>query len=62
VASDRGLAGDDGGGVVGWRVLVQALVRAVVIEVADVLVKNGAGRVARGRSASGRCTRRGRCR
>jgi hypothetical protein len=33
VASDRGVKGDRGGGVVGWWVLVQALVRAVVIEV-----------------------------
>jgi hypothetical protein len=43
VASDRGAERDHGGGVVGWWVLVQALVRAVVIEMAHVLVENGAG-------------------
>jgi len=32
VASDRGVKGDLGGEVVGWWVLIQALVRAVVIE------------------------------
>ena len=37
------MAGDRGGGVVGWRVLIQALVRAVVIEVAHVAVKNSSG-------------------
>jgi len=42
-ASDRCVERDDGGGIVGWWVLVQALVRAVVIEVAHVLVKNSAG-------------------
>jgi hypothetical protein len=43
VALDRGVAGDRGGGVVGWWVLIQALVRAVVIEVAHVAVKNSSG-------------------
>jgi hypothetical protein len=43
VALDRGVAGDRGGGVVGWWVLIQALVGAVVIEVAHVLVKNSSG-------------------
>ena len=43
MASDRGVEGDHGGGVVGWWVLAQALVRAVVIEVAHVLVEDGAG-------------------
>jgi hypothetical protein len=43
VASDRGIAGDRGSGVVGWWVLIQALARAVVIEVAHVPVKNSVG-------------------
>jgi hypothetical protein len=43
VASDWGVKGDLGGGVVGWWVLIQALVRAVVIEVAHVPVKNSSG-------------------
>jgi hypothetical protein len=43
VASDRGAERDHGGGVVGWWVLAQALVRAVVIDMAYVLVENGAG-------------------
>ena len=43
VTSDRGVEGDDGGGVVGWWVLAEALVRAVVIEVAHVLVNNSVG-------------------
>jgi hypothetical protein len=43
VASDRGVTRDRGGEVVGWRVLIQALVRAVVIEMAHVTVKNNAG-------------------
>lgn len=43
VASDRGAEGDWGGGVVGWRVLIQALVRAVVIEMAHVPAKNSSG-------------------
>ena len=40
MALDRGVEGDWGGWVVGWRVLIQALVWAVVIEVAHVAVKN----------------------
>ena len=43
MASDRGAERDHGGGVVGWRVLIQALVRAVVIEVAHGAVKNNSG-------------------
>ncbi|MEA2959623.1 MAG: hypothetical protein QOJ58_5606, partial [Alphaproteobacteria bacterium] len=43
MASDRGAERDHGGGVVGWWVLAQALVRAVVIEMAHVLVEHGAG-------------------
>jgi aspartate oxidase len=43
VASDRGAERDHGGGVVGWRVLIQALVRTVVIEMAHVVVKNSSG-------------------
>jgi hypothetical protein len=43
VVSDRGVAGDRGGGVVGWWVLIQGLMRAVVIEVAQVPVKNSLG-------------------
>jgi hypothetical protein len=43
VALDRGAVRDHGGGVVGWWVLAQALVRAVVIEMAHVLVERGAG-------------------
>jgi hypothetical protein len=43
MTSDRGVAGDRGGGIVGWWVLVQALVRAVVIEVANVAVEDAAG-------------------
>jgi hypothetical protein len=43
MASDWGADRDHGGGVVGWWVLAQALVRAVVIEMAHVLVDNGAG-------------------
>jgi hypothetical protein len=43
MASDRGAEWDHGGGVVGWSVLAQALVRAVVIDMAHVLVENGAG-------------------
>ena len=43
VASDRGVAGDRGGWVVGWWVLIQALVRAVVIEMAHVPVKHNLG-------------------
>lgn len=43
VAADRGVERDLGGGVVGWRVLAQALVRAMVIEVTHVLAEDGAG-------------------
>jgi hypothetical protein len=43
VTSDRGVPGDRGGGIVGWWVLVQALVRAVVIEVVNVAVEDAAG-------------------
>jgi hypothetical protein len=43
VASDGRVAGDRGGGVVSWWVLIQALVRAVVIEVAHVSIKNSLG-------------------
>ena len=60
--SDRGVAGDRGGGIVGWWVLVQALVRAVVIEGGERSGRGRCGRVVRGRSTSGRCTRSGRCR
>ena len=40
---DRGVEGDDGVGIVAGRVLVEALVWAVVVEVAFVLVEDGAG-------------------
>jgi hypothetical protein len=40
---DRGVGQGHGGGVVRWWVLVEALVRAVVIEMAHVLVQDGAG-------------------
>jgi hypothetical protein len=43
VASDRSAERDHGSGVVGWRVLIQALVRAVIIEMAHVTVKNNSG-------------------
>jgi hypothetical protein len=43
MATDRGVERDHGGGVVGWRVLAQALMRAVVIDVMHVLVEDGAG-------------------
>ncbi len=43
VTSDRGVEGYHGGGVVGWRVLVQALVWAVIVEVAHVPVEDGVG-------------------
>jgi hypothetical protein len=43
VVADRGVERGLGGGVVGWRVLAQALVRAMVIEVTHVLVEDGAG-------------------
>jgi hypothetical protein len=41
--SDRGIERDHGGGVVAGRVLVESLVRPVVVEMALVLVKDGAG-------------------
>jgi hypothetical protein len=62
VALDRGVARDWGGWVVGWRALTQALVRAVVIEMAHIAVKNSSGVLFVGRSAVGRRTRRGCCR
>jgi hypothetical protein len=40
VTLDRGVAGDDGGGIVSGWMLAQALVRPVIIEMADVLIKN----------------------
>jgi hypothetical protein len=40
---DRGVGQGHGGGVVQWWVLVEALVRAVVIEMAHVLVQDGTG-------------------
>ena len=40
---DRGVEADDGVGIVAGRVLVEALVWAVVVEVAYVLVEDGAG-------------------
>jgi len=43
VASDRGIEGDHGGWIVGRWVLAQALVWAVVVEVAHVLVENSMG-------------------
>ena len=43
MAADRGVERDRGGGVVGWRVLAQALMRAMVIEVTHLLVEDGAG-------------------
>jgi hypothetical protein len=43
VALEWGAERDHGGGVMGWWVLAQALVRAVVIEMAHVLVENDAG-------------------
>ena len=43
VASDRGVEGSHGGRVMVGRVLAQALVRAVVIEMVLVLVHDGAG-------------------
>ena len=38
-----GCRGDHGGGVVAWWALAQTLVRAVVIEMAHVLIKNSSG-------------------
>ena len=43
MASDRGIEGDRGGWIVGRWVLAQALVWAVVVEVAHVLVENSVG-------------------
>ena len=43
MASDRSAERDHGAGVVGWRVLIQALVRAVIIEMAHVAVKHSSG-------------------
>src|SRR3954471_13695269 len=43
VTSDRGVAGDDGGGIASRWTLAQALVWPVVIEMADVLIKNSVG-------------------
>lgn len=43
MASDRGVEGDHGGRVVGRRVLVEALVWPVVIEMVHILVEDGAG-------------------
>ncbi len=43
VTSDWGIEGNHGGRIVGRRVLVNSLVRPVVIEMAHVLVKDGAG-------------------
>jgi hypothetical protein len=43
ITPNRGVEQGHRGGVVQWRVLVEALVRAVVIEMAHVLVEDGAG-------------------
>jgi hypothetical protein len=43
MATDRGVERNHGGRVVDWRVLAQALMWAMVIEVTHVLVENGAG-------------------
>jgi len=43
VASDRGAERDPVGGVMGWRVLIQTLMRAVIIEMAHVTVKHSSG-------------------
>jgi hypothetical protein len=43
MASDRGVDRDHGRGIVGRRMLVEALVRAMVIEMADEPVEDGAG-------------------
>jgi hypothetical protein len=43
MASDRGVDRDHGGGIVGRRMLVDAPVRAMVIEMADEPVEYGAG-------------------
>src|SRR4051794_41900238 len=41
--ADRGIERDHGGGVVAGWVLVESLVRAVVVEMALVVVKDGTG-------------------
>jgi len=43
VATDRGIKGDRGSWVMSWWVLIQALVRTVVIEMAHVAVKHSSG-------------------
>ena len=43
MAPDRRVAGDHGGWIVRWRVLVEPLVWPVVVEVAHVLVEDGSG-------------------
>jgi hypothetical protein len=43
VTSDRGVEGDHGGRIVVGRVLIEALVQSVVIEMVYVLVEDGAG-------------------
>jgi hypothetical protein len=43
VASDRGVVRNRRGEVVGWWVLIQALMQAVVIEMAHIPVKNNSG-------------------
>ena len=43
MASDWGIEGDHGSGIVGRRALVVPLVRPVVIEVAHVLINNSVG-------------------
>jgi hypothetical protein len=43
MTSDRGIERNHGGRIVGRRMLVKPLVRPVVIEMAHVLVKDGAG-------------------
>jgi hypothetical protein len=43
VTSDRGVEGDHGSRIVVGRVLIEALVRPMVIEMVHVLVEDGAG-------------------
>jgi diadenosine tetraphosphatase ApaH/serine/threonine PP2A family protein phosphatase len=43
MVTDRGVEQGHRGGVVPWWALVEALVRTVVIEMAHVLVEDGAG-------------------
>ena len=43
MTSDRDVEARHGGGIVGWWMLAQALVWPVVIEMADVLIKNSVG-------------------